>query len=97
MNSLHFEWNENKAISNKVKHGVSFEEAKSEFADSLGRLISDPDHSEDEERFILMGVSSRLRLLIVCHCERDANSIRIISARKADGFERKKYEEKSYA
>jgi len=97
MNSLHFEWDENKAISNQEKHGISFEEAKSVFADSLGRLISDPDHSEDEERFILLGVSSRLRLLIVCHCERDANSIRIISARKADRFERKKYEEKSYA
>jgi len=97
MNSLHFEWDENKAISNQEKHGISFEEAKSVFADSLGRLISDPDHSEDEERFILLGVSSRLRLLIVCHCERGANSIRIISARKADRFERKKYEEKSYA
>jgi len=50
MNRLHFEWNENKAISNQKKHGVSFEEAKSVFADSLGRLISDPDHSEDEEK-----------------------------------------------
>jgi uncharacterized DUF497 family protein len=97
MISLHFEWDENKAISNQEKHGISFEEAKSVFADSLGRLISDPDHSENEERFILMGVSSRLRLLIVCHCEKDKNSIRIISARKADRFERKKYEEKSYA
>jgi len=97
MISLHFEWDESKAISNQEKHGISFEEAKSVFADSLGRLISDPDHSEDEERFILMGVSSRLRLLIVCHCEKDENSIRIISARKADRFERKKYEEKSYA
>lgn len=97
MNSLHFEWDENKAVSNQEKHGVSFEEAKSVFADSLGRLISDPDHSGDEERFILMGVSSRRRLLIVCHCEKGENSIRIISARKADRFERKKYEEKSYA
>jgi len=97
MKRLHFEWDENKATSNQEKHGISFEEAKSVFADSLGRLISDPDSSEDEERFILMGVSSRLRLLIVCHCEKDENSIRIISARKADRFERKKYEEKSYA
>ena len=97
MNRLHFEWDESKAISNQKKHGVSFEEAQSAFADSLGRLISDPDSSEDEARFILMGVSSRLRLLIVCHCERDKNSIRIISARKADRFERKKYEEESYA
>jgi len=57
MNRLHFEWDESKAISNKQKHGVSFEEAKSVFADSLGRLMADPDHSEDEERFVLMGVS----------------------------------------
>jgi len=97
MNSLHFEWDENKAISNQEKHGVSFEEAKSVFADSLGRLIPDPDHSDDEEHFILMGLSSQFRLLIVCHCERNSNSIRIISARKADRLERKKYEEKSYA
>jgi len=94
---LHFEWDENKNISNREKHGVSFEEAKSVFADVLGRLISDPDHSEDEERFILMGMSSQLRLLIVCHCERHSNTIRIISARKADKFERKQYEEKNYA
>jgi len=97
MNDLHFEWDENKNISNQKKHGVSFDEAKSVFADSLGRLISDPDHSEDEDRFILMGVSSQLRLLIVCHCERHPNAIRIISARKAEKSERKQYEEKAYA
>jgi len=94
---LHFEWDENKNISNQEKHGVSFEEAKSVFSDVLGRLISDPDHSENEERFILMGMSSQLRLLIVCHCERCSNLIRIISDRKADRFERKQYEEKNYA
>jgi len=97
MNSLRFEWDEKKAASNQVKHGVSFVEAKSVFADSLGRLMADPDSSEDEERFILMGMSSKIRLLIVCHCERSANSIRIISARKAEKFERKQYEEKGYA
>ena len=59
--------------------------------------MADPDNSEDEERFILMGMSSQIRLLIVCHCERIADSIRIISARNADKFERKQYEEKGYA
>jgi len=97
MDSLHFEWDENKAASNQIKHGISFEEAKSVFADSLGRLMIDPDHPEGEERFVLMGMSSQIRLLIVCHCERNAGSIRIISARKADKFERKQYEEKGYA
>jgi uncharacterized DUF497 family protein len=92
MNSLNFEWDENKNLSNQKKHGISFEEAKTVFADGLGRLISDPDHSEGEERFILMGMSSQLKLLTVCHCERDSNTIRIISARKADTLERKQYE-----
>jgi uncharacterized DUF497 family protein len=92
MNSLNFEWDENKNLSNQKKHGISFEEAKTVFSDELGRLISDPDHSEGEERFILMGMSSQLKLLTVCHCERDSNTIRIISARKADTLERKQYE-----
>jgi len=89
MNSLNFEWDENKCISNQEKHGIGFEEAKTAFDDVLGRLMSDPDHSEDEERFILMGVSSQSRLLVVCHCERYSNTIRIISARKAEKSERK--------
>jgi len=97
MNGLHFEWDEKKAISNQIKHGVSFEEAKSVFSDSLGRLIVDPDSSDNEERFILMGMSSKIRLLVVCYCERSANSIRIISARKAEKSEKKQYEEKGYA
>ena len=97
MNSLRFEWDENKNISNQKKHGVSFEEAKSVFSDELGRLIHDPDHSEGEERFILMGMSSQQSLLTVCHCERDSDTIRIISARKADKFERKQYEGYSHA
>ena len=97
MNSLDFEWDENKNLSNQKKHGVSFEEAKTVFADELGRLIPDPDHSEGEERFILMGMSSQLRLLTVCHCERGSDTIRIISARKADKLERKQYEGYSHA
>ncbi len=92
MNSLNFEWDENKNLSNQKKHGISSEEAKTVFSDELGRLISDPDQSEGEERFILMGMSSQLKLLTVCHCERDSNTIRIISARKADTLERKQYE-----
>ncbi len=70
MNSLSFEWDESKNISNQRKHGVSFEEASTVFTDELARLIPDPDHSEGEERFILMGVSAELKLLTVCHCEK---------------------------
>ena len=68
MTVLHFEWDEAKAKANITKHGVSFDEAKTVFYDERARLISDPDHSEDEERFILLGRSSGLKLLIVCHC-----------------------------
>jgi uncharacterized DUF497 family protein len=97
MNRLNFEWDERKNASNQKKHGISFGEAKTVFADELGRLISDPDHSEGEEHFILMGMSSRHRLLIVCHCERTSDTIRIISARKADKFERRQYEDYGHA
>jgi len=97
MYKLSFEWDEAKNISNQRKHGVSFEEAATVFTDELARLIHDPDHSEDEERFILMGISAELKLLTVCHCERNTNLIRIISARKVDKFERKQYEEFNYA
>lgn len=89
---LRFEWDESKNASNKRKHGVSFEEAKSAFADEFGRVIADPDHSNEEDRFILMGLSARLRILVVCHCYRHANTIRIISARKANRWERTQYE-----
>ncbi|MDT0617515.1 BrnT family toxin [Salinisphaera sp. P385] len=92
MTMLRFEWDASKDAANQRKHGVSFEEAKTVFADEHGRLISDPDHSEDEERFILIGMSNGFRLLIVCHCERGPDLIRIISARKADRQERKQYE-----
>jgi len=93
MDSLNFEWDENKNISNQKKHnGVTFEEAKIVFSDELARLIPDPDHSVGEERFILMGLSSQLKLLLVSHCEVNSETIRIISARKADKLERKQYE-----
>jgi hypothetical protein len=92
MSALRFEWDERKAVVNAKKHGVFFEEARSVFFDELARLIEDPDHSEDEDRFILLGLSSSLRLLLVCHCYRSAgNVIRIISARKATARESKSY------
>ncbi len=92
MTELEFEWDESKNASNQRKHGVSFGEAKTIFADDFARLIQDPDHSHGEERFIMLGMSARLRLLVVCHCERGSDLIRIISARRADKHERKQYE-----
>ena len=97
MNQLTFEWDPKKSSLNLEKHGVSFEEAKSVFTDPFARLIADPDHSEEEDRFILLGASIHSRLLVVCHCIREHDCIRIISARKADSFERKIYEELRYA
>jgi uncharacterized DUF497 family protein len=92
MTTLRFEWDERKASANAKKHGVTFEEAKSVFADERAKLIDDPDHSEDENRFVLLGLSSALRMLVVCHCYRSAgNVIRIISARKATAKESKFY------
>lgn len=92
MSALHFEWDPGKAAINVKKHGVSFEEAKSAFFDERAKLIDDPDHSEAEERFILLGLSAALRLLVVCHCYRgDDGIIRIISARKATTKETKSY------
>ncbi|MDR2197330.1 MAG: BrnT family toxin [Coriobacteriales bacterium] len=84
MNELRFEWDEHKSRANIAKHQVSFDEAQTVFADTNARVINDPDHSDDEERFIIMGISSRLRIVVVCHCYReDDEVIRIISARKA--------------
>ena len=92
MSTLSFEWDEPKAKANAKKHGVSFDEAKSVFVDERAKLIEDPDHSEDEDRFVLLGLSSVLRLLLVCHCYRaEGNVIRIISARKASAHEFKSY------
>lgn len=94
MNQLNFEWDENKHLINKRKHqGISFEEAKTVFADELGLLIPDPEHSYGEERFILMGMSAYSRLLLVCHCEIDEDTIRIFSAREADKRERRQYKQ----
>ncbi len=92
MDGLKFEWDRTKAASNAKKHGVTFDEARSAFADEAGRLIADPDHSDEEERFILLGMSARLRLLVVAHCYRQGDTIRIISARKASRHEQKQYE-----
>ena len=92
MSSLHFEWDDEKAEANVSKHGISFEEAKSVFRDDRAKLIGDPDHSQDEDRFVLLGLSETLRLLVVCHCYRGENHvIRIISARKATTNESKSY------
>jgi uncharacterized DUF497 family protein len=89
---LEFDWDSRKAAANLRRHGVSFEEAKSVFFDEHARLIDDPDHSEEERRFILLGLSSTLRLLTVCHCYRsEGEIIRIISARKATRAEAKFY------
>ncbi len=97
MSYLTFEWDPDKNEKNIKKHKVSFEEAKTVFTDEYGRLIADPDHSDDEDRFILLGTSINSRLLVVCHCVREGDSIRIISARKADKQERKIYEGFRYA
>ncbi|WP_244208560.1 BrnT family toxin [Vreelandella andesensis] len=70
--------------ANRQKHGDSFKEAKTALTDEFGRLISDPDHSEEEDRFILIGTSIHSHLLVACHCVRDSETIRIISARKAN-------------
>lgn len=92
MSTLRFEWDEAKAISNLKKHQLSFAEAQTAFYDEHARLIGDPDHSEDEDRFILLGLSATLKLLVVCHCYRsDGNVIRIISARRATASESKHY------
>ena len=89
-----FEWNRSKASANRRKHGVTFEEAKSAFLDENARVISDRDHSDDEDRFVLLGLSVRLRLLVVVHCFRlEGNVVRIISARRADRSERQQYSE----
>jgi uncharacterized DUF497 family protein len=93
MEGLKITWDSRKSTRNKWKHGVSFEEAQTVFNDDFARLISDPDHSGDEDRYILLGRSARLRLLIVCHCYREeSDTIRIISARKANRSEQKQYE-----
>lgn len=97
MDHLNFEWDANKSASNIKKHGISFDEAKTVFTDEYARLIGDPDNSDDEDRFLLLGTSIDSKLLVVRHCVREAGSIRLISARKADKQERKIYEGYRYA
>lgn len=87
-----FEWDPNKAKTNALKHGVSFEEATSVFGDALSITIPDPDHSGREVRYVTMGTSGRLRMLVVVHTDRGGR-LRLISARKATKLEKKQYEE----
>lgn len=91
MQELKFEWDERKSVDNERKHGVSFAEAQTVFYDENAMEFFDPDHSEDEDRFIMLGVSTRLRTLVVCYCHRRGRAIRIISARKANKNEEKEY------
>ena len=89
---LNFEWDEAKNRENARKHGVSFDEAQTVFLDENAVRFFDPDHSQDEDRYILLGLSAKLRVLVVCHCYREnAGVIRIISARKADKRETEDY------
>jgi len=92
MDELRFEWDKRKEKANIKKHGVSFDEARTVFYDENAMQFSDPDHSENEDRFILLGISFKLRILVVCHCFRESEAvIRIISARKADSEEENEY------
>ena len=97
MSKIRFEWNRNKARLNQKKHGVSFEEAESIFYDEYALEFIDEEHSLKEERFLMLGLSVKLRVLVTCHCVREkGNRIRIISARKATKKETKYYwEERS--
>jgi uncharacterized protein len=92
MSNIRFEWDANKAVANQRKHGVTFDEARTVFFDENAKLINDPDHSDDEDRFVMLGLSSNFRFVLVCHCYREqGNVIRIISARKASTQESKQY------
>src|SRR5882724_11513467 len=93
MERLRFEWDAQKAAANLRKHGVSFEEARTVFFDENALLRPDEGHSDDEARFLLLGLSDRLRTLIVCHCYREEDAvIRLISARRANPIERFQYQ-----
>lgn len=92
MYTIKFEWDENKNRINLQKHGISFDEAKRVFYDESAILFDDPEHSEEEERFLIIGVTAQEKICIVSHCYRDEDKkIRIISARKATKSERKIY------
>jgi uncharacterized DUF497 family protein len=90
--ALWFRWDPRKAAANVRKHGVTFEEAATVFGDPLSITIADPDHSGDEQRYLVLGLSSRRRLLVVAHSER-GDAVRIISARRVTRRERRTYEE----
>ena len=95
MSEIFFEWDSSKAASNAGKHGVSFDEARTVFYDEHALVMPDPDHSSTEERFVIMGLSCTLRILVVVHCFRKGgSSIRVISARRAGTKEQKPYWEK---
>jgi uncharacterized DUF497 family protein len=95
MNTIRFVWDERKNADNKRKHGVAFEEGQTVFSDDYALFMHDPDHSEDEDRFLLLGLSALARMLVVCHCYREeAETIRIISARKATKTETALYVER---
>ncbi len=92
MKELRFEWDEKKAASNEKKHEVPFDEARAVFYDENAIQFYDPDHSEEEDRFILLGLSFKPQVLVVCHCFRESETVvRIISARKADKDEEREY------
>ena len=92
MKELSFEWDDRKESTNRKKHGISFEEARTAFYDDNALVFFDPDHSEDEDRFILLGLSFRPQVVVVCHCFRESESIvRLVSARKADKGEEHEY------
>ena len=92
MKEMEFIWDARKNKANTKKHGVSFEEAQTAFYDEQSVVFFDPDHSDDEDRFILLGISFKLHVLVVCHCFRESETIvRIISARKADKAEESNY------
>jgi uncharacterized protein len=94
MADVSFEWDARKNRANQKKHGVSFEEARTAFFDEHARVIADPEHSEDEDRFVLLGLSAQLRVLVVCHCYRASDQVvRIISARRASPSEQHHYAE----
>jgi hypothetical protein len=95
MGELRFEWDPRKAAANRRKHGVSFTEAESAFADEHALLLDDPAQSDTEDRFVLLGLSAALRVLVVVHCYRASDTvIRLISARRADAEERRHYDER---
>ena len=92
---LRFEWDERKNVRNQRKHGVSFDEAETVFLDDQALLLDDPDDTRREDRFILLGLSAAMRVLVVCHCYRASGDvIRLISARKATATERRGYFER---